>query len=415
MTNLVKEIAAHITDTAIFPQPELSLAASIAAVGTIMGHCFRTETDLRSNMYVFSVSESGTGKDHPRQYIQKLFKEAGIGKRVRNRAASGAGLVGALHRANGVMLLQTDEVGKELENLHNKRAGVHMREIPALMTELFSTANGYYYDKDLSNRDGKAQPRDIDQPCLSINGSTVPGPLYESMSSASILDGFLSRFLIFEGDPMVDPIDGKGLYGIDEELVKIIHDTVKMGNGVAIDMHGDMDFTERVIDPQIVYMDENAKKLFHDFRQDMHERKKQEIKNHTGLGGIWARATEHTAKLALVGHDMESGKISLDCVEWAIEIVKPRIRRMLDVAEDHISDNQTESDKKKLLRVVKEAEDWISKRDLTRKTSWLNVRDRKDILSDLLESDIIEENEITGLGRKKVTAYRCNKSKMNYY
>ncbi len=407
MTNLVTLIADEITETARYPQPELSLAAAISAVGSVMGHVYCTETDLRTNMYVFSVSESGTGKDHPRQYIQKLFKEAGIAKRVRNKAASGPGLVGALHRAGGVLLLQTDEMGKELELLMDKRANSYMREIPTLMTELFSTANGFYYDKDLSNRDGKNEPRDIDQPCLCINGSTVPGPLYESMSSASVLDGFLSRFLIFEGDPEVDPIKERGKYEVDPDFVSAIQKIIHIMGDVSKNQFGEMDFSQVVIKPTIVSMDAQARSLFDDFEDDMQERKKNEIRNQTGLAGVWARAAEHVSKLSLVGHSVGSGVIDLATVEWAIDIVGPRIWKTLEIAKNHISDNQVDSDKKYVMRVIKEYDDWVEKKDITRRTQKLKKKDREEILQDLTESDIVEKSTLDGAGKRTITVYRA--------
>jgi len=412
VTNLVTEIAKEITDNAIFPQPELSLAASIAAVGTIMGHSFRTETDLRTNMYVFSVSESGTGKDHPRKYIQRLFKDCGLRKRIRGKAGSGSGLVGALYRANGVLLLQTDEMGKELENLNSARAGVYLREIPTLFTELFSTANGYYYDKDLSNRDGKMEPRDIDQPCLSINGSTVPSALYGSMSSIQTFDGFLSRFIPFEGDPMVKPIDGKGIYKIDKDLVQRIKDVYMIGRGVSVDEYGDMDFSEDIIDPKIIYMDKPAKELFVEFREKMDGNKREEIKNGTGLNGIWSRATEHCSKMALIGHDIDKGVVDLNSMEWSINMITEKTEFLIKAAQENISDNDVEARKKKILSIIKDyprrnGGGYITKRDLTRRTPSLNPKERKDCLYDLKESGNIEEVPvIVGDSTKKTIFYK---------
>lgn len=59
---LIGDVAAYIHNTARYAQPILALAAAIAAAATFMGRKVRTETDLRTNIYILGVAEAGAGK-----------------------------------------------------------------------------------------------------------------------------------------------------------------------------------------------------------------------------------------------------------------------------------------------------------------------------------------------------------------
>jgi hypothetical protein len=68
----------YMVSTARRPQPLLSLGASLCALGALMGRKYRTETNLRSNLYVVGIADSGSGKNHAREIVNELFFEAGL-------------------------------------------------------------------------------------------------------------------------------------------------------------------------------------------------------------------------------------------------------------------------------------------------------------------------------------------------
>ena len=120
----------HILATAIRPQPWLAVGAAIAALGTLMGRKVRTASNLRSNLYVLGLAESGGGKDHARKVIKEILFQAGLADHLGGeRIASGAGLITALTRQPS-SLFQIDEFGKFTANVADKRrAPKHLSEI----------------------------------------------------------------------------------------------------------------------------------------------------------------------------------------------------------------------------------------------------------------------------------------------
>ena len=96
---LVGDLTRYMIETARRPQPLLSLGASLCAVGTLMGRRYRTHSNLRSNLYIVGIADSGSGKNHSREVINELFVEAGLANHLGgNKIASGAGLLTAVHR-----------------------------------------------------------------------------------------------------------------------------------------------------------------------------------------------------------------------------------------------------------------------------------------------------------------------------
>ena len=85
--------------TAKRPQPVLALGASLCALGALMGRKYRTASNIRSNLYVVGIAESGAGKNHSRVVINELFRRANLLQYLGgNKIASGSGLLTALMR-----------------------------------------------------------------------------------------------------------------------------------------------------------------------------------------------------------------------------------------------------------------------------------------------------------------------------
>lgn len=127
---LVGDLARYMIDTARRPQPLLAVGASLCALGALMGRRYRTVTDLRTNLYIVGIADSGSGKNHAREVVNELFFAAGLAHHLGgNKIASGAGLLTALHRQPAI-LFQIDEFGMFLAAAADrKRSPRHVTEI----------------------------------------------------------------------------------------------------------------------------------------------------------------------------------------------------------------------------------------------------------------------------------------------
>lgn len=118
-----------IVGGALLPQPELALGNALAFCGALYGRRYRTDTDLRSNVYAIGVAETGTGKERGRTAIKKLALHADLGHLLGGeRLVSGSGVVTAVTRQPRV-LFQVDEFGDLVEAATSWRAPSHQASI----------------------------------------------------------------------------------------------------------------------------------------------------------------------------------------------------------------------------------------------------------------------------------------------
>ncbi len=198
---LVGDLARYMIDTARRPQPLLAVGASLCALGALMGRRYRTTTDLRTNLYIVGIADSGSGKNHAREVVNELFFAAGLAHHLGgNKIASGAGLLTALHRQPAI-LFQIDEFGMFLSAAADrKRSPRHITEILDNMTELYTAASGIFLGAEYANRDGSNERRDIVQPCLCVYGTTTPLHFWGALQGANVVDGSLARLIILPSE-----------------------------------------------------------------------------------------------------------------------------------------------------------------------------------------------------------------------
>src|SRR5262245_22318856 len=153
LDGVLKLMVDYILASAIRPQPCLAVGAALAMLGALMGRRVRTESNLRSNLYVLGLAESGGGKDHSRKAIKEALFAAGLSVHLGGeRLASGAGLITALVRQPAT-LFQIDEFGRFMANVVDKRrAPKHLSEIWDLLTELATSAGTTFFGAEYADQ-----------------------------------------------------------------------------------------------------------------------------------------------------------------------------------------------------------------------------------------------------------------------
>jgi hypothetical protein len=385
----------YILASAVRPQPILAIGASLCALGALMGRKYRTQTNLRTNLYVVGMAGSGGGKDHARGAIKEAFIAAGLQRYLGgNRIASGSGLLTALYRQPS-SLFQLDEFGQFLGNVVNKRhAPKYLAEIWDLLTELYTSAGGTFFGAEYA--DQQQRPRqDIAQPCCCVHATSVPEPFWAALQEGSMVDGSLARFLVFQTDDDVPDRNRrpKPIGDVPDKLVQALHAVAAgvPGHGrgnIAAVVEGPM----IVPDPYPVPMAPEAEQLFDQLDEELTARQRQAIG--TNRSAVLARVWENTAKVALikaVSANPQAPVIRLEDSEWARIVVDRCVTTMITEAERHIAENRTQAYHQKVLRLIQGAgEQGLTKSELTRRTQFLELRQREEILLALTEAGQVE-------------------------
>jgi hypothetical protein len=406
----------HILVTAIRPQPWLAVGAALAALGSLMGRKVRTESNLRSNIYVLGIAESGGGKDHARKVIKEVFVQGGLAAHLGGeRLASGAGLITALSRQPS-SLFQIDEFGKFVANVVDKRrAPKHLTEIWDLFTELATSAGTTFFGAEYA--DQRERPRqDIIEPCACIHGVSAPAPFWEALNGGALQDGSLARFLIFRSEEGIpdrnrQPGQASDISGELMDAVLAVADVGIKGAGNLARIGAPSTRPESLIVP----MDAEARVVFDDLDDVMTSRQREAIG--TNQSAVLARVWENAAKVALIkavsANPVDPIIRGKDAV-WARELVEHCAATLLVQAERHLANNDMERYHKQMLEFVREAgKGGIRHNDLTRKCQFIDPKLRREIIASLIEGEQIRSETVRNGGRSGTLYRYCQSQPSN--
>lgn len=385
------------------PQPVLALGASLCALGALMGRKYRTASNIRSNLYVVGIAESGAGKNHSRVVINELFRRAKLLQYLGgNKIASGAGLLTAIQRQPAI-LFQLDEFGMFLAAAADrKRSPRYVTEILDLLTELYTTSGTTYFGVEYASTQHNDAHRAIHQPCACIYGSTTPLHFWQALQAANVADGSLARFLILQSeDDFPDSNEAFGVIdpppGLLERLI-LIHEG---GGQLAGNLNHIGAVAEVQVEPLVVPTAPEALAVFRALDQALLQELRQA--RGSGLSSILARIEENATKLALiraVARDPVRPQIEQVDAAWGVMLARHCADLTLREVAARVSENPTESNHKRALKILQDAGvQGMSKSEFTRRTQFMDLHQRDSTLKTLIEAGFVSVEQRQARGR----------------
>jgi hypothetical protein len=389
---LIGDIMAYNLATALYPQPELALAAAIALVGTITGRKVCDSYGTRTNVLILGLGLSGTGKEHARKVNKEILLRSGCEKMIGSeRVGSHAGIVTAVFEQPAI-LLQLDEIGRLLETCKDARRSPHLYACITVLMQLYTSSNTLW--KADAYADAK-KVKTIDQPHLCLYGTATPDSFWQSLSTENIGEGLMGRLMVFEGRGYETKMQRPSEEQLPTSLLEAFrwwHQFAPGGN-----LGGEHPAAHRV--PHTA----DAAARYESHTQAINERRVSE--DHL-RAAVWSRSGEKANKLALIHACSRSGglpsEITYEDIDWGIRLANYLTRRLLLGCGEHVSENDVEKRAKRVLRLIGSG---ISANDLARKTQWLRSRERSEILGDLMGCGLVISEQIETVRRPK-TVYR---------
>lgn len=385
---LIGELIDHIHKFSKKRQPILALAGALSAAGAIMGQRFQTDQGLRTNLYILGVGESGSGKEAARASIKRLFEESGIGEWAATEdLASDAAILSTMEKTPSQVFL-LDEIGRFLKTTNQASSkNSHLYNVISVLLKIYGSANQTYRGKAYADLE---KQKKIESPNLCIYGTTVPRTLFEGLTVENISDGFLSRFMIFESEDHNPAPTGRrrmATQTIDKDLINKVRAIIK--TPVNIHIKGNVDTT---VNPIVVKMEPVAEKMLDDYEIYVWE-KRQELEKEDRINTTYNRAVQFAEQIALiiaVGRNHESPAIMESDVVYAISLVNYLSDRIHHIAEHFIARNEYEHEGKRILNLIRVAgKRGMTSSQLTRKTQNLKSFERNDLITTLLDSEMI--------------------------
>lgn len=359
----VGEVARWISSQSQFPRKHIAVGGALFAIGNIGGLRYVDDvSNVTSNLLVFCIAESGTGKEGILQGAMKLMKEAGIGKACYGRIKSDKEFLGNCIR-NQAMFYTLDEFGeflKKVENARTKGGASYLEGIYGRIMEIYSKAapGGVYAlggdDRDEirkalesevgrlnSQADDKPSPylekriesavkilnmldTGIERPFLSLLGVTTPNLFEDLMTPEMARSGFIGRAMMF--NERINVPDGK--FGhtappLPEEMANMLR---ALWNGGTFDVF-DGHRVENYAAPHQIPSTKGARDMLEKLYPWRLERARKE-EEATGLHTLWNRFYEGVAKVSLILAMPEQLRTE-EHVRWAFALVKRDIEEKI--------------------------------------------------------------------------------------
>jgi hypothetical protein len=393
MPAVLREAYDYTLETAIKPQPEITLGALIALFGAAFGRKVEDDYATRTNVMVLGLAPSGAGKEHPRQVVKRLLLENGM-ELVNGpeRIGSHAGIISSVYH-NPVRLFQLDEIGRLLATMRDPKAS-HLWNIGTVLMALYSSSNTVWTGDAYADLD---KVRTIHQPHVCVFGTSVPESLYSGLSPENLTDGLVGRLIVLHS-PHVPPRRKPRLAGA---LPWRVSETLKLWHAFKPAGGGNLEHGK----PVVAIKSPDADKRHEQYCDAVTAKHRTE--DHI-CASVWSRAPEKAAKLALIFACCEAGqpeevRISLDAENWGIKLANYSTRLVLNAAQNLVAGSRHEANLKFVFGCV--PPEGIGLRELTRKTQKLTRRERQEILVDLIATGAVElHTESTG--RRPKSVYR---------
>jgi len=393
----IEEAMNWIMDRQSEGQPEMAFSAALHMASVGMSRKYKDDSAFETtpNLYSLILAETGSGKDLPRKMVNKFLRAVGRDDLEGPTAIdSGAGLAAGLVKKPSMSML-LDECGDLFSNLASDRCPAHFKKVGTVLKSVYTSASETNVQlRALANNDaGQNDP--VDFPHLHILATATPRQVLGTISDNQIEDGLMGRFVLFFGDN--DPQEKIGsLSEVPEKMIRWFCKTNRCNSGDTLTV--DPEISEELNNPELVIVrrsQEAAERLDGHFIQ-IRRKTREKIKAGTSLPeqSIWSRASEKTAKLALIfAVSRGSNTIELEDANRAIAINNHLTRRVVKVYKNRIKTEYHER-RAEVLRTI--TTKYTSEPQVFRLNSSIDPQMRVKILNDLIQSKEIHEVLIKG-------------------
>jgi hypothetical protein len=238
----VGELAAWIEDQCYRPRQHLAVAASLAAVGNLAGLRYTDDlNNVSTNLFVFCIAGSGTGKEPVQSALKEIHKAAGIHPATYSTIKSEQEIVRNMtrHQASCYVI---DEIGSflgKVKSAQKNGGAIYLEGVIGTLMAVFTKANSFYLlsgdvkedvrrslrqeyaqiEKQLE--DGKSPKLErrladlkraietlddgLERPFVSMIGFTNPIDFEDMVDFRQATNGFIGRSLLFHERETVPP------------------------------------------------------------------------------------------------------------------------------------------------------------------------------------------------------------------
>lgn len=392
---------------------EFALSAGLAFVSVSTGRKVIDETGTTANLYVLNLGGTGTGKEKIRVVLKEILQESNL--LSSEKFTSDAAFVNELMEKPSMICL-CDEIGAMIEALNGNRASSHDKNLADAFTQCYSAAGSVWNYKGYADN---ARSKTVPNPNFVLFGSGNYHTFFNALRPEKVTDGFVGRFTMF--------LSSNG-GGNSSKLARLSKDknnpgenefsfTLPVPKSVSQFLLKWSDFKthdgnleSQFPKPHIIERSDDAAERLQTHFEEIHNRLAAEAG--TLRGDLWARASEKSAKFALLSAlSRSSERIEVDDANWAIGLSNFLTRRLIKMCSRHIAETPWDSKRLEILRRIQDNGRPIEHSDLLR-SARIKSKDFQEMIQNLMEcGDILFAVKSTK-GRQ-ATGYASNTAAFN--
>lgn len=412
--DILGELTKDIVRTAPIPNKHMAFAAAMGALALAKAYRIKSPSGLRPVMCVIAVGGSGTGKQHPKDYIAEMFGQIAndapldaneFSREGRERCdswltgypASGPGVTSAI--LSGVKLFLIDEIGKHFSD--GKRPDQEFQRIMTAITEYFTGANGLVLGKSYANSDGKRPQKNIRNPHLNLVGFSSYKDIWPAIDQIKFGTGTWERFSLVFGRVgrslgarhSLPPHDSS----ICDKLATFMHKFTNNGAAytlktVQISKAGE----ELLLQRALKYVNFKLPGV------------EEEV-----CDGFISRLEAKAIQLAMIAWDGDNGEYTepmpLSILGWAYDVVEGMLLPFLKEAIPMYCSQSEDRELRDAVKAYVWDEKWgtvgVSKTMISRHFQSVDGGDLGKALARLVEQGFVLEDKVTQAGSKRPTTF----------
>ena len=404
----VSDLKNYTLRTAPYPNEVLAFSGALTMLAHLSGRNFRDSHNLRTNLYLLALADSGVGKDYPRKVNLNLATALDIMPTMADRFASAEGLEDAL-LIHPVSFFQVDEVDTLFAALNERKKDAAQEKIYGALLQFATSADTTYAlrKKAIGQNGNKStafemvRARGIHEPHLTLLGNAIPKYLYAALSERSMENGLISRTLVLEAGPR-GAAGTPHIEAFPPELLGQAYSLVKRGgfegiNLMTLSSPAQLPFDDSREPTTVLDTPEAATLRMQIVAQ---AEANYTAADSTAEKALWSRAAEKAARLALlyaISENVNEPIISAAALNWGWTLSDFATRKMLYNASVYVHNNEFDAQRQKVIRILTEADAPMSHSELLRKMRIDSDAFRK-VINTMLESEELVAEEYTRTG-----------------
>lgn len=383
--------------------PTAALTTVITVAATIAARTYWGPTNISSTLYIILLAETGSGKNIVIKKPSDLLLHKNIEHHITTSKINSLGALDDIFCSMPILTQIMDEFGDQLGHMLNDRGG-NYSALRDKIKNLYGLTNGFYETNHYSSSGGRARVREatkIERPCYSLVGVTTKTQLLQNLNDSMMHDGFINRFIILNGMDIPSYFPENIEYKIPNNILEHIA-SIKVNDYYKSDEYKRLNFSN------------DAKVYYNQYigdadlpETDIYNYCKEELEFGRAISVRWR---ENALRMATALCVYENKKeITLPILQWCYELIKTSSIAFLDMFEEEASQTKYQLQKQKAIQWFKRngVGNYVSASELARNVrpfKGMSSRERKELLEDLVESNIIDKKEET-IERTKKTSY----------